>query len=214
MASTLLLRWTLLALLALGICLGTFPGSSLADDTKEKTAPEDPQGLFVYVDEAGQLHVVSSLGLVPARYRDQARPADLSSGATVNAGPSSGNSRSSRTQPGTGRPRAIGARPSRQTRRASSQAKGAKGTESRRKGGGKKRTEAEARAATLDSLRAERDRALDILGGLEEGWLAEAEANPGYEPSQDELEQRSKELTHRIDQLDERIRQLEQQDKR
>ena len=75
---------SLLAILLLA-CFGFAP-SVLADEPQasENATPEELM-LLAYVDDQGRLHVVDSLDLVPAQYRDRVRPAKLGEVSTISS---------------------------------------------------------------------------------------------------------------------------------
>lgn len=186
---------TLLTALTAAIWVVQAPVTTAWAQPSTATPPpaEEASGLFVYVDDAGSLHVVSSLDLVPARYQSRARPAALEAANGIQAQGSSSERPTSSSQP----------------RRATYQER------SRARQTKAKQEDDDSRAAPepaedIQSLRAQRAEALDELGQLEEGWATtndEAE-----EPTAAALEERSEHLTQRIADLERRIEALKRQE--
>ena len=187
----------LLAILLLA-CLGFAP-SALADEpgASEHATPEESM-LLAYVDDQGRLHVVDSLDLVPAEYRNRVRPAKLGEASTISS-----------QKP-----------PKRKTRRAAQPAKTAPpkrvdtaGQEPAGKSRGKSRKTRAERKKQLAELQEQRKQVVDELVLLEEGWLPpEKGAEDGAErpePTSEELDRHATALSKRLDQLDKQIKELE-----
>jgi len=178
--------------LVLALAVGTAWGEpTTPDDDTDAAEPEAE--LYVYVDDEGSLHVVSSPALAPARYRSRARPASLEAARSVQGmgkreSARRPETRSRRDEPARASPAASVHHPDKPKIETARKTKG----------------------SSLDELRDERIRVLDELGSLAEGWLDSDESNPGEEdPTADELIHRSEELTRRIEELDEAIGALE-----
>jgi len=190
-----------LAAAAVTIVLLGSPPSTWAQSSSAAAQDQDdksPSGLFVYVDDRGSLHVVSSLDLVPAPYRGRARPASLESASGIQAMGSSSRARSSSS------------RSNRTTYRSPSETRNEQPQ-------GETPTEKPASSSSsgVESLRTERAEVLDELGQLEEGWRESGKnGGNGDEPTIEALEQRSDKLARRIEELDRRIQALEQGRKR
>ena len=164
----------------------------------EQSKEESPSGLFVYVDDAGSLHVVSSLDLVPAAYKSRARPASLESASGIQAVKSQaetpGPSRRARQTPYRKPNRADPKQTSPESPPTNSRPVVSEG---------------------IDALRTEHAEALDELGQLEEGWREdEQDLGEKDEPTAAQLEERSDQLTRRIEELERRIEALKRNNRR
>jgi len=182
------------------LCLLAFLGSStvaLAQD-KPTTGEEAPgEGtLIAYIDDAGRLHVVNSLEMVPQQYRDRARPAQLGEVSTISSGKKarSNKRRSNNSRAHTRHPRQD---------KAASQGRAAHPAKGKTKAA---RERDKKRLAGLQEVRVE---VLDELALLDEGWLPpDGNEKSNSEPSARELENRVEALSKRLRVLDQEIGRL------
>jgi hypothetical protein len=166
---------------------------------KSTTAEEAPaEGtLIAYVDDAGRLHVVNSLEMVPQQYRDRARPAQLGEVSTLSSGKKARSSRGRRSNS-----KAATQRPRRD--KAESEGQSVHRTK------GKTKSARERDRRRLAELKKVRVQVLDELALLDEGWLPpDGNEKSDNEPSEGELESRVDALSKKLRALDEEIGDLQ-----
>lgn len=158
------------------------------EPSPSKKLPEEGT-LLAYIDDAGRIHVVNSIEMIPQRFRSRARPAKLGEVSTI----SSSSSAKKRTRQTTQRraPSAAGQQKRQSPTPAAEQEKSKK---------------AETDKEALIRLRERRKEVIDQLGLLDEGWMEEGSSK---EPSTAELETRSTALSKELKELDRTIAKLE-----
>ena len=184
---------TSLILISLLLSVG-LASPSTANAQQNSSAPTEPPAegtLLAYVDDAGRLHVVNSIEMIPQQFRARARPAKLGEVSTISSSSATPSSRSKTrktTQRGDRQP-------------APAQQKQAPAPTNNRD----RIDSGESTKQKLVRLREKRAEVIDQLGMLDEGWM---EPDSTTEPSAADLEARSAALSKELEALDRAIAKL------
>ncbi len=175
----------------LSLSVASFGTASAQQNAASNKEPPAEGTLLAYIDDAGRLHIVNSIEMIPQQFRAQARPAKLGEVSTISSSSATPSSRS-KTRETTQR--------SNQQPAPAQQKQNPAPTNDRDKSRSGESTKQ--RLARLLEKRAE---LIDQLGMLDEGWM-----KPGAttEPSAADLEARSVALSKELETLDRDIAKL------